>query len=50
VYGVRLDGMTLLLATAPSADDIDAIAAAARPLLDELAARGLLTPQEGARP
>jgi len=43
--GVPLDGgAVLLLPTAPDPDDIPAISAAARPLLDMLAARGLLSP------
>ncbi|HEY8480775.1 MAG TPA: MerR family transcriptional regulator [Spirillospora sp.] len=46
VQGVRLTpGLTLLLdAPALSGDDLAAIEAAARPLLDELRRRGLLTP------
>jgi len=44
---VRVGGLTLLLPAPPAADDLDAIAVAARPLLDLLAARGLLTPREG---
>ena len=47
VHGVRVGGLTLLLPAPPAADDLDAIAVAARPLLDLLAARGLLTPREG---
>ena len=47
VHGVRLGGLTLLLPRPPAADDLDAIAEAARPLLDLLAARGLLTRREG---
>jgi DNA-binding transcriptional MerR regulator len=47
VHGVRLGGLTLLLPAPPAADDLDAIAEAARPLLDLLAARGLLTRREG---
>jgi len=43
VQGLRLGGLTLLLAARPSDDDIEAIAAAARPLLDVLTTRGLLT-------
>ncbi len=42
VYGVRLNGLTLLLPAQPADDDLDAIVAAARPLLDLLAERGLL--------
>lgn len=62
VYGVRLGGLTLLLPTEPMPHDLDEIAAAARPLLDLLAARGwlggtggqvpphgLLDPTEGAQ-
>jgi hypothetical protein len=46
--GVPLDGgAVLLLPVRPGADDLPAIAAAARPLLDVLAERGLLPP--GAR-
>ena len=48
VYGVRLDALTLLLPAEPQRSDIDDIAAAARPLLDLLASRGLLNPTEGA--
>lgn len=53
VYGVRLNGITLLLPARPADDDLDAITAAARPLLDLLAERGVLqmaeeTPTEGA--
>jgi len=54
VYGVRLNGLTLILPARPADDDLDAIMAAARPLLDLLAERGLLhrmaeeTPREGA--
>jgi DNA-binding transcriptional MerR regulator len=48
VYGVRLDALTLLLPAEPQQSDIDEIAAAARPLLDLLASRGLLNPTEGA--
>jgi hypothetical protein len=54
VYGVRIDGLLLFLPAAPADDDLDAIAAAAQPLLDLLAERGLLhgmadsTPREGA--
>jgi len=54
VYGVRLNELTLLLPARPADDDLDAITAAARPLLDLLAERGLLhrmaeeTPREGA--
>jgi DNA-binding transcriptional MerR regulator len=54
VYGVRFHGLTLLLPAQPADDDLDAITAAARPLLDLLAERGLLhrmaeeTPREGA--
>jgi hypothetical protein len=44
---VRVGGLTLLLPGPPAADDLDAIAEAARPLLDLLAARGLLTRREG---
>jgi DNA-binding transcriptional MerR regulator len=44
VHGVRLAGLTLLLPGAPTADDVDASTVAARPLLDLLAARGLLEP------
>ncbi|NKZ02747.1 MerR family transcriptional regulator [Actinomadura latina] len=48
VHGVRLaPGLTLLLdGPAPSDDDLAAIDTAARPLLDELRRRGLLTPAE----
>jgi DNA-binding transcriptional MerR regulator len=53
VYGVRLNGLTLLVPARPADDDLDAILAAARPLLHLLAERGLLqtaeeTPREGA--
>jgi DNA-binding transcriptional MerR regulator len=54
VYGVRIRDLTLLLPAPPADDDLDAIAAAARPLLDLLAERGLLhrtadeTPRRGA--
>jgi hypothetical protein len=54
VYGVRIHGLTLLLPAQPADDDLHAITAAARPLLDLLAERGLLhrmaeeTPREGA--
>jgi DNA-binding transcriptional MerR regulator len=50
VHGVRLAGLTLLLAGAPTADDINAIAVAARPLLDLLATRGLLEPKSEGSP
>jgi DNA-binding transcriptional MerR regulator len=59
MYGLRLRGLTLLLSAEPSARDLEAIASAARPLLDLLAARGLirtdtdhadpLNPTEGTR-
>jgi DNA-binding transcriptional MerR regulator len=45
VYGVRLGGMTLLLPAEPTPHDLLDIAAAARPLLDLLASRGLLREQ-----
>jgi hypothetical protein len=45
VYGVRLPGLTLLLAGEPAPHDLPEIAAAARPLLDLLASRGLLREQ-----
>ena len=45
---MRLGGLTLLLPAEPAQSDLDAIAAAARPLLDLLAGRGLLNPTEGA--
>jgi DNA-binding transcriptional MerR regulator len=54
VYGVQIHGLLLLLPAEPAEDDIDAMAAAAQPLLDLLAERGLLhriaeeTPREGA--
>jgi hypothetical protein len=48
VYGVRLGAVTLLLPVEPGQGDLDDIAAAARPLLDLLAGRGLLNPTEGA--
>jgi len=44
VYGVRLHGLTLLMPAEPAPQDLPDIAAAARPLLDLLAARGLLDP------
>lgn len=49
VYGVRLGGLTLLLPVEPAPHDLDEIAVAARPLLDLLAAKGLLDPAEGAQ-
>jgi DNA-binding transcriptional MerR regulator len=49
VFGLRLGEMTLLLPVQPDSDDWEAIAAAARPLLDVLAERGLLDPTKGAR-
>jgi hypothetical protein len=48
VYGVRLGAVTFLLPVEPAQGDLDDIAAAARPLLDLLAGRGLLNPTEGA--
>jgi len=45
LHGVRLAGATLLLPAPPDDDDLIAIRAAARPLLDLLAERGLLTPE-----
>jgi hypothetical protein len=43
LFGVPLDdGAVLLLSAAPDEDDVTAIVAAAQPLLDVLAARGLL--------
>ncbi len=48
VYGIRLGALTLLLPNEPAQGDLDDIAAAARPLLDLLAGRGLLNPTEGA--
>jgi len=45
LHGVRLAGATLLLPATPDEDDLVAIRAAARPLLDLLAERGLLTPE-----
>jgi hypothetical protein len=39
-------GVTLLLPGTPSTDDIAAITAAAQPLMETLAARGLLTSEE----
>jgi hypothetical protein len=45
VHGLRLGGLTLLLAAEPADHDIPEIAAAARPLLDLLASRGLLREQ-----
>lgn len=47
VYGLHLGGLTVLLPSEPAPDDIEAIATAARPLLDRLAALDLLT--EGAQ-
>jgi hypothetical protein len=47
VHGVRIGQLTLLLPNAPRATDLDAIAEAARPLLEVLTAQGLL---EGNRP
>jgi hypothetical protein len=49
VHGVRLGGLTLLLPAEPAPHDLDDIAAAARPLLDLLADRGLLDPHGGNR-
>jgi DNA-binding transcriptional MerR regulator len=49
VYGVRLGGLTLLLPAEPASHDLADIAAAARPLLDLLADRGLLDPDGGSR-
>jgi DNA-binding transcriptional MerR regulator len=49
VYGVRLGGLTLLLPAEPAPHDLADIAAAARPLLDLLADRGLLDPDGGSR-
>jgi DNA-binding transcriptional MerR regulator len=43
LHGVRLDGATLLLPVVPDAGDLAAIHEAARPLLDLLRDRGLLT-------
>jgi DNA-binding transcriptional MerR regulator len=47
VHGVRIGQLTLLLPNAPRAADLDAIAEAARPLIEVLTAQGLL---EGNRP
>jgi DNA-binding transcriptional MerR regulator len=45
--GVPLaDGVTLLIPAAPAAADLEAIAAAAQPLLDVLTARGLIGPAD----
>jgi DNA-binding transcriptional MerR regulator len=49
VYGVRLPGLTLLLAKEPAPHDLPEIVAAARPLLDLLASRDLLREQTGPR-
>ena len=46
-HGLRLGGLTLLLPAQPSDEDIEAIAAAARPLLHLLTTRGLLTEGQG---
>jgi DNA-binding transcriptional MerR regulator len=51
LYGVALQpGVTLVLPAQPSADDLTEIRAAARPLLDLLARRGLLFPHPPTRP
>ncbi len=42
VYGLRLPGLTLLLSAQPASEDLDQIAMAARPLLETLAAFGLI--------
>ncbi len=42
VYGVQIAGLLLFLPAEPADDDLDEIAAAAQPLLDLLAERGLL--------
>lgn len=47
VHGVRIGQLTLLLSKLPADEDLDAIAEAARPLLDLLVRLGLLT--EGAQ-
>lgn len=50
LFGVPLDdGAVLLLAASPDEDDVTAIVAAAQPLLDVLAARGLLPTQGSAK-
>jgi DNA-binding transcriptional MerR regulator len=49
VHGLRLGGVTLLLPVPPTPADIEAITAAARPLLDVLANRDLLREQTGNR-
>jgi hypothetical protein len=47
LHGVRLaDGVVLLLPAPPGPDDVAALAAAAEPLMDTLAARGLLVREE----
>jgi DNA-binding transcriptional MerR regulator len=43
LFGLRLDGATLLLESLPADDDMPAIREAAGPLLDLLAARGLIS-------
>jgi hypothetical protein len=42
LYGLNVGGLHLLLPAEPATDDLDAIAAAARPLLHLLADRGLI--------
>lgn len=48
LYGVPLgDGITVQLPSEPSTSDVEAIRAAAQPLLDVLARRGLTQPEKG---